>query len=87
MWHSKVNTLFIMSLDATAVGKTKNEHTTCQQDGMILFHVSVFSLIHVLLFSRVEYVAEGFYELVTDDSKHGAVLAMSKAQGKKYVPF
>ena len=38
------------------------------------------------LFYRVEYVAEGFFELVTDDSKNGAVLAMSKGQGKTYVP-
>ncbi|XP_025076167.1 15-hydroxyprostaglandin dehydrogenase [NAD(+)]-like [Pomacea canaliculata] len=35
----------------------------------------------------VEYVAEGFYELVTDDSKNGAVLTMSKHTGKKYLEF
>lgn len=33
----------------------------------------------------VEYVAEGFYDLVTDDSKHGAVLMMSKLTGKTYL--
>ena len=36
---------------------------------------------------RVENVTECLCELVTDDSKNGAVLAISKAQGKTYISF
>ena len=36
---------------------------------------------------RVDYVAECMYELVTDDSKNGAALTMSKDKGKTYVSF
>lgn len=35
----------------------------------------------------VDYVAEGMLELVIDETKNGAVLALSKLQGKAYVPF
>ena len=36
---------------------------------------------------RVDYVAECLYELVTDDSKNGAALTMSKTEVKTYVSF
>ena len=40
---------------------------------------------NAVVLCRVDYVAESLYELVTDDSKNGAVLAVTKAKGKTYI--
>ena len=46
---------------------------------------SVWLSVCTAVLYRVDYVAECLYELVTDDSKNGAVLTVSETRGKSYV--
>ncbi|KAK7114671.1 15-hydroxyprostaglandin dehydrogenase [NAD(+)]-like isoform X2 [Littorina saxatilis] len=48
---------------------------------------AALALVNQVGIMTVEEVADCLHELVTDDSKNGAVLAVSKHQGKTYVPF
>lgn len=50
----------------------------------ILQYISENS-VYCFFFYSTQEVAEGLLELVTDDTKNGAILKMSKLTGKDYV--
>ncbi|KAK7504566.1 hypothetical protein BaRGS_00004052 [Batillaria attramentaria] len=75
----RVNTLCPSFADTSLVASIRDNETT------VLNNEKAWEQVQSVGIMPVEYVAEGLFELVTDESKNGAVLLMAKATGKKYL--
>lgn len=62
-------------------------HAMTDTPGVVTDPDKARALVQHIGVLSADTVAEGLLELVTDDSKNGAVLLVSKQEGRVYVPF